>query len=314
MSFNKKHICGLEGEIELCDYFPHVEKDNNISDSISNIDTSNNNITDVNINSKNGKTNGIYKLNKCEAIIVESARVSYSGMGTKKINDDVNLIDYLYRHQHLTPFEMPSFIFRVKCPIFVARQWMRHRTFSYNEISGRYSILDSSYFKVDKLYNQSKENHQGRSDVINNEVQLLYEESCKAVDKIFEIYEKMCEMGVSKEQARMNLPLSTYTTFYAKANLRNLLSFLSLRRDSSAQQEIRVYADAIYEILKNIVPHVMNSYDNYNNGLFISSKEIIHIKPLLNEENLNEYRDNLKNSKNNRRNKELLFKLNKLSN
>lgn len=208
---------------------------------------------------------------------------------------------------------MPSFVFRITCPIFVARQWMRHRTFSYNEISGRYSILESSYFKADDICEQSKENHQGRGDKTNDEIKELYNESCEMVDKVFELYEKMCDLGMSREQARMNLPLSTYTTFYAKANLRNLLSFLSLRRDNHAQKEIKVYADAIYEMLKELVPNVIKSFDNYCGGLYLSEKELKNVKPLLNDEKVEEKIEVLNKSKL-RSNKELKVKINKLIN
>lgn len=179
--------------------------------------------------------------------IVNAARVSYN---SRPVSDDRKLINYLITHEHMSPFEMCEITFHVKAPIFVARQWFRHRTGSYNEISGRYSVLKEEYYVPEKLYGQSEKNKQSSGEELN--VTPYYIDATCMM--IFETYNKLIEMGVSREQARMILPLNTYTEFYFKTDLRNLLHFLELRCSMDAQYEIRQYALAIKDIVKAWVP------------------------------------------------------------
>ena len=200
--------------------------------------------------------------------IVQSARVSY-GKGTKKISTDSGLIKYLMRHRHSTPFEMCEIKYHVKLPIFVARQWIRHRTANVNEYSARYSILDKEFYLPAKenLASQSKNNRQGRGDLINGKqaddiLKILKEDA----EKSYNDYETMLnerydgttinenKKGLARELARMNLTLNTYTQWYWKTDLLNLLNFLSLRADDHAQYEIRAYADVMIDSLKRWVP------------------------------------------------------------
>jgi thymidylate synthase (FAD) len=190
--------------------------------------------------------------------VVQAARVSY-GKGTKKVSEDRGLINYLMRHRHTTPFEMAEIKYHVKLPIFVARQWIRHRTANVNEYSARYSILDNEFYipAPDQLAAQSAQNRQGRDAVLTGDeatevFKLLREDS----ENNYAHYEYMLNegpdgepkdpgrKGLARELARMNLSLNFYTQWYWKTNLHNLLHFLSLRADPHAQYEIRVYADA----------------------------------------------------------------------
>ena len=199
-----------------------------------------------------------------DASIVQAARVSY-GTGTKKTSQDQSLINYLMRHRHTTPFEMCDIKFHIKLPIFVARQWIRHRTASVNEYSARYSILGKEFYIPEQQHiaPQSTLNAQGRSDSTMSEeealqvLQILKQDSLRC----YENYEYMMNtdsegtmidetrMGLSRELARMNLTLNYYTEWYWKINLHNLLHFVSLRADPHAQYEIRVYADIIMDII-----------------------------------------------------------------
>ncbi|NOZ60133.1 MAG: FAD-dependent thymidylate synthase, partial [Calditrichaeota bacterium] len=192
-----------------------------------------------------------------DAAIVQAARVSY-GEGTKKVRQDRGLIRYLLRHQHTSPFEMVEFKFHCKMPIFVARQWIRHRTASVNEYSLRYSqALDEFYLPEPQMIRkQSASNRQGRDDEtvppeIRREVLEILK---KHHSEAWEDYEKLQEMGIARELARIHLPISLYTEWYWKINLHNLLHFLKLRLDSTAQYEIRVYAEKIADIVKMAVP------------------------------------------------------------
>lgn len=183
--------------------------------------------------------------------ILQSARVSTGGDSTKGDKKDKGLIRYLYKNKHLTPFEQVTLTWHVKCPIFVARQWMRHRTQSFNEYSARYSELSNEYYEPETLYTQSKQNHQG----ISNEPVEHYvamEVFYTALDDSRGAYEYLLEHDVAKEQARMILPVSQFTEFYVTMNLRNLFHFLELRMDSHAQKEIRVYANAMFDMLKQL--------------------------------------------------------------
>ena len=219
--------------------------------------------------------------------IVQSARVSY-GKGTKKVSTDSGLIKYLMRHRHSTPFEMCEIKYHVKLPIFVARQWIRHRTANVNEYSARYSILDKEFYLPTKenLAAQSKNNRQGRGDLINGKqaddiLKILKEDA----EKSYNDYETMLnerydgtiinenKKGLARELARMNLTLNTYTQWYWKTDLLNLLNFLSLRADDHSQYEIRAYADVMIDSLKRWVPITYEAFMDYRiGGMELSSK------------------------------------------
>lgn len=206
-----------------------------------------------------------------DAAVVQAARVSY-GAGTKSVRDDAGLIRYLMRHRHSTPFEMCEIKLHVKLPIFVARQWIRHRTANVNEISARYSILDKEYYipAPEHLAAQSTNNRQGRGAVLEGEeaaeaLRLLREDS----ERNFSHYEQMLaegdesRQGLARELARMNLTLNVYTQWYWKTDLYNLLHFLSLRADPHAQYEIRAYAEAILDLVKVWTPAVSQAFEDY---------------------------------------------------
>jgi thymidylate synthase (FAD) len=198
--------------------------------------------------------------------IVQAARVSY-GPGTKKVSEDRGLIRYLMRHVHTTPFEMVEFKFHCKMPIFVARQWIRHRTANVNEVSGRYSVLkDEFYFpEVENLRQQSKTNKQGGDEKIGEDVAQRYldclEDTC---EKAYDAYEGYLSAGVSREQSRMILPINLYTEWYWKIDLHNLFHFLGLRCDKHAQWEIRVFADAMLSLIQPIVPFAVEAWQDYH--------------------------------------------------
>lgn len=180
--------------------------------------------------------------------ILKAARTSTGSEASKGDKKDRGLIRYLYRHEHMSPFEFVSLQFHVKCPIFVARQWMRHRTFSFNEASARYKAFEWETFTPEEWRIQDIENKQSSNGLIDHQklttsmIHSTYDRSRKA-------YESMLEHNVAREQARTVMPVGQYTEFFASINLRNLLHFLELRMDDHAQHEIRVFADAIYEIL-----------------------------------------------------------------
>ncbi|NCB00572.1 MAG: FAD-dependent thymidylate synthase [Spirochaetia bacterium] len=217
--------------------------------------------------------------------IVQAARVSY-GDGTKTYREDKGLINYLLRNDHTSPFEQVNFTFHIKMPIFVARQWIRHRTARVNEISGRYSIMsDEAYIPdLEHLNYQSSDNKQGRSvEAMPAEeslrIQRLIEEDQK---RAFETYHTLLEGDLAREIARINLPLSMYTQWYWQMDLHNLFHFLALRLDEHAQWEIRVYAQEIFEIIKKVVPVAASAFEEYKlNGKIFSSNEIEAIKEML---------------------------------
>ena len=201
--------------------------------------------------------------------IVQAARVSY-GQGTKHARDDAGLIRYLMRHWHSTPFEMCEIKLHVKLPIFVARQWIRHRTANVNEYSARYSILDREFYipAPDALAAQSSVNNQGRGAVLEGaEAQQVLETLKSGASRCYDEYEQMLsqdgQQGLARELARMNLPMNIYTQWYWKTDLHNLMHFLRLRADAHAQYEIRVYADAICELVKACVPAAWAAFEDY---------------------------------------------------
>ncbi|MDA3937863.1 MAG: FAD-dependent thymidylate synthase [Spirochaetia bacterium] len=214
--------------------------------------------------------------------IVQSARVSY-GEGTKSYREDKGLIDYLLRNDHTSPFEQVSFTFHIKMPIVVARQWIRHRTAKVNEISGRYSVMESDFYvpAAEDIALQSEDNKQGRqnkpvSAELAKEIQNIISAE---QDRVYETYTKLLGMGLAREIARINLPLSLYTEWYWTMDLHNLFHFLRLRMDAHAQKEIRVYANAIFEIVKKITPMAAEAFEKHLlTGTSLSGSELEAVK------------------------------------
>ncbi len=184
--------------------------------------------------------------------IVNAARVSYLG-NSKGEESDRKLIRYLLKNGHTSPFEQVEFQFRVKCPLFVARQWMRHRTWNYNEISRRYTSEDIDFYTQMELRKQSTDNKQMSDGILEDDKEMLAHILFHSETSL-ELYNYLVENGVAREQARMVLPQNMYTSFYAKTDLHNLFHFLKLRNHEHSQYEIRVYAEAIEELIKPIVP------------------------------------------------------------
>ncbi len=233
--------------------------------------------------------------------VVQAARVSY-GKGTKKVSTDSGLIKYLMRHWHSTPFEMCEIKYHIKLPIFIARQWIRHRTANVNEYSARYSILDKEFYlpEAEHLAAQSQINRQGRGDVLKGEqakkvLDLLKNDA----ERTYKNYEQMLnerydgtiieenKSGLARELARMNLTLNTYTQWYWKTDLLNLMNFLRLRADHHAQYEIRAYADAMLDTLKKWVPITYEAFMDYRvGGTEVSSKGKNVIQKLIKGENV----------------------------
>ncbi|MEM1383710.1 MAG: FAD-dependent thymidylate synthase [Pseudomonadota bacterium] len=202
-----------------------------------------------------------------DAAVVQAARVSY-GQGTRQARDDAGLIRYLMRHWHSTPFEMCELKLHVKLPVFVARQWIRHRTANVNEYSARYSILDREFYipAPDHLAAQSTTNRQGRGETLDGAeaarvLELLKGDASRAYDH----YEEMLgdEIGLARELARMNLPANIYTQWYWKIDLHNLFHFLRLRADPHAQYEIRAYAEVIGDLVRAWVPVCWQAFEDY---------------------------------------------------
>ncbi len=197
--------------------------------------------------------------------IVQAARVSY-GQGTKQVNEDRGLIRYLARHRHTTPYEMVEFKFHHVMPIFVARQWIRHRTANVNEYSARYSVVKDRFYHpaADDVRKQSASNRQGGEEPMDA---LTAAEFCKWLDEVeksYGKYEEFVGKGVSREMARIALPASVYTEWYWKIDLHNLLHFLSLRMDAHAQREIRDYANAMFALIRPIVPLAAEAFMDYD--------------------------------------------------
>ena len=231
-----------------------------------------------------------------DAAIVQAARVSY-GAGTKSVRNDRGLIRYLMRHRHTTPFEMCEIKLHVKLPIFVARQWIRHRTANVNEYSARYSILDREFYlpALEQVSVQSATNRQGRGEnVPEHKARAVIEALRRDAMTVYDTYEHLIndsgdgepvregEPQLARELARMNLGLNYYTQWYWKVDLHNLLHFLSLRMDPHAQFEIRVYADAIADMVKDWVPHAWGAFADYRvGGSFFARQEVEILKALL---------------------------------
>jgi len=240
-----------------------------------------------------------------DSSVVQSARVSY-GAGTKKVNADLALINYLMAHRHTTPFEMCEIKFHIKLPIFIARQWIRHRTASVNEYSARYSIMEDEFYipKGQHLSSQSKINHQGRDETkILNEaeqkkvLEILKKDSANAYKNYLDMINQnengelldSNKEGLARELARMNLPLNCYTQWYWKIDLHNLLHFLNLRSDSHAQYEIRVYAEIMLDLVKKWVPQTYQAFiKNNKTGKNFSGPALEIIKKMLKGEKISQ--------------------------
>lgn len=215
--------------------------------------------------------------------IVQSARVSY-GSGTKSFRQDKGLINYLMRNEHTSPFEQVILTFHTKMPIFVARQWVRHRTARLNEISGRYSIMKDEFYVPEsgQMRGQSDDNKQARSDeVVGNAAEMIAE--MEADQKlIYDHYTGMVEGGLAREIARSNLPLSLYTEWYWQIDLHNLFRFLHLRMDSHAQYEIRVYAEAMAQCAKAVAPIAYDAFEEHIlNSVRLSRQECVAMAAIM---------------------------------
>jgi thymidylate synthase (FAD) len=238
-----------------------------------------------------------------DAAIVQAARVSY-GRGTRRVSEDAGLIRYLMRHRHSTPFEMCEIKYHIKLPIFVARQWIRHRTANVNEYSARYSILDREFYipAPEHLAAQSAVNRQGRGTVLRGEeaadvLRLLREDAARNYDHYAAMLNEDASgapldptrQGLARELARMNLTLNTYTQWYWKTDLHNLFHFLSLRADPHAQHEIRVYAEAMLRTVEAWVPIAAAAFRDYRLGaVTLSAGMLAAVRRMLAGEPVNE--------------------------
>ena len=223
-----------------------------------------------------------------DSAIVQSARVSY-GQGTKMVSEDRGLVRYLMRHRHSTPFEMVEFKFHIAMPIFIARQWIRHRTANVNEYSARYSIMPDRFYRpdIENVRKQSKTNRQGGEGPIDAGTADEFLKLLESAEANYQKYLDLTERGVARELARAVLPVSVYTEWYWKCDLHNIFHFLSLRMDPHAQWEIQVFAKAMYELLKPIVPVSAEAFEDYRlNAMHLTGLEIDAIrtgKPLATE-------------------------------
>lgn len=240
-----------------------------------------------------------------DSSVVQAARVSY-GAGTKKVNADKGLINYLMAHRHTTPFEMCEIKFHIKLPIFIARQWIRHRTASVNEYSARYSIMEDEFYipKVEAMAAQSKVNHQGRDEarvLSSDEQKRVLEILKKDSEQCYSHYLEMINQdatgnqvdpqkdGLARELARMNLPINCYTQWYWKIDLHNLLHFLYLRADSHAQYEIRAYAQIMLDLVEKWVPHSFEAFMKHRkDGKELSSKALEVVKKMVKGEKISQ--------------------------
>ena len=200
----------------------------------------------------------------CDNAIVQAARVSLNE-GIKTTEKDVKLIDFLIRHKHTSPFEMVKFKFHVKAPIFVQRQWIRHRMANVNEISGRYSVIDPEFYYPRAIYDQGKMNKQMSGNKIEcKNTNELFDNYMNNSMKQYNTYKRLIDKGVSRETARIGLPQNMYTEFYWSIDLHNLLNFIRLRSAYNAQAEIKEYSDAMKDLIESLVPNTIKSYDRHN--------------------------------------------------
>lgn len=219
-----------------------------------------------------------------DAAIVQAARVSY-GKGTKSVRDDRGLIRYLLRHRHTTPFEMVEFKFHARMPIYVARQWIRHRSASVNEYSARYSVVPDEFDLPgpDRVRAQSTRNRQGRGDALPEAaVERFRGELGRIQKEAYAAYQAALEAGVARETARLVLPLSAYTQWYWKIDLWNLFHFLSLRLDPHAQEEIRLFAAEMASLARTVVPVAYDAFEEYQlAGMSLTRREQVAVRALL---------------------------------
>ena len=210
--------------------------------------------------------------------IVDTARVSY-GKGTKKLSEDKSLIAYLIEHKHTSPLEQVVFTFHIKMPIFIARQHLRHRTARANEYSGRFSEMADEYYvpPASRMKFQSKSNKQGSDSETIEHADNWVSEINHNAESTFNLYKDLLDTGLARETARINLPLSTYTQFYWQMDLHNLMHYIKLRMDSHAQEEIRVYAKAMLQLIRPIVPLAVEAYEEYSFGSVTFSKTEMRI-------------------------------------
>ena len=219
--------------------------------------------------------------------VVQSARVSY-GKGTKSYREDAGLIDYLLRNSHTSPFEQVVLTFHVKLPIFVARQWVRHRTARLNEVSGRYSVMKDDFYipAAEDIAMQSADNKQGRSaEALESEAAAKVRSALGEGQKsAYAAYSSLVEEGIARELARINLPLSLYTEWYWQIDLHNLFHFLKLRLDAHAQKEIRLYAEIIFDLAKKVAPGCCVSFErHFLKGVSFSGDELAELRKRLGE-------------------------------
>ncbi|THB62571.1 MAG: FAD-dependent thymidylate synthase [Spirochaetaceae bacterium] len=217
--------------------------------------------------------------------IVQAARVSY-GEGTKTVREDAGLIRYLLRNEHTSPFEQVVFTFHAKMPVFVARQWVRHRTARLNEISGRYSVMKDEFYlpEAEKVASQSTDNKQGRNDepVSPKEAAEIIATLEQGQQVAYHSYQQLIGHGLARELARINLPLSMYTEWYWQIDLHNLLHFLRLRLDPHAQYEIRAYAEIMLEIAKKVCPLAVEAFEEHRRGaVSFSAREFAALQAML---------------------------------
>ncbi|MDR0403369.1 MAG: FAD-dependent thymidylate synthase [Treponema sp.] len=213
--------------------------------------------------------------------VVQAARVSY-GEGTKTYREDAGLIDYLLRNRHTSPFEQVALTFHIKLPIFVARQWIRHRTARLNEISGRYSVMNDDFYipAAEDVALQSADNKQGRSGAVDpEEAETIRGGFAAGQKRAYGDYRELVDRGLARELARINLPLSLYTEWYWQIDLHNLFHFLELRLDSHAQKEIRLYAGVLFDIAKKIAPCCCASFEEHAlKGVRFSGAEFAELR------------------------------------
>lgn len=223
-----------------------------------------------------------------DSAICQAARVSY-GKGTKSVSNDEGLIRYLMRHWHSTPFEMCEIKLHVKLPVFVARQWIRHRTANVNEYSARYSILDREFYipAPEHIAAQSEVNNQGRGETLTGEeaarvLDILKSDAARCYDNYEAMISQEGQQGLARELARMNLPANIYTQWYWKTDLHNLLHFLRLRADVHAQYEIRVYAEEICKVVADWVPFAWRAFEDYRlGGAALSGKALDCVRRMI---------------------------------
>lgn len=217
---------------------------------------------------------------KCDSAIVQAARVSFDS-GMKDFHTDKKLIHFLLKHKHTSPFEMVKLKFHIKAPLFVQRQWIRHRMSNVNEISGRYSVLKDEFYNPNKIGKQSPFNKQvsDNSNLLeNDEVKNLFDKYIEKTQDQYNIYKKLISLNVARESARICLPLNMYTEFYWCIDLHNFLNFYKLRSAKNAQYEIRKYADSAFELIQDICPITTEAYKEYENSVILYSNEIKKLK------------------------------------